>query len=126
MHRCEALPAEVPIEHQAENALKNLIPIRGFGDSDELRPGFVEVDLVPHEGGNARGDYAYTLDAADMWTGWTEAEVVSSRAEKWIFAGLEKAKASFRDAESCKTGSRDQLAAGLAGCTRLVEGRRKT
>ncbi len=75
--------------------LKHQIPIRTFSDWDELRPGFIEVDLVSHEGGNARGDYAYTLDATDVCTGWTETEAVRNRAEKWVFAGLQKAKGRF-------------------------------
>jgi transposase InsO family protein len=75
--------------------LKHQIPIRTFSDWDELRPGFIEIDLVSHEGGNARGDYAYTLDATDVCTGWTETEAVRNRAERWVFAGLENAKARF-------------------------------
>lgn len=75
--------------------LKHQIPIRTFSDWDELRPGFVEIDLVSHEGGNPRGEYAYTLDATDVCTGWTETEAVRNRAEKWVFAGLEKALARF-------------------------------
>ena len=75
--------------------LKHQIPIRTFSDWDEARPGFVEIDLVSHEGGNSRGDYAYTLDATDVCTGWTETEAVRNRSEKWVFAGLEKALARF-------------------------------
>jgi hypothetical protein len=75
--------------------LKHQIPIRTFSDWDDLRPGFVEIDLVSHEGGNARGDYAFTLDATDVCTGWTETEAVRNKAEKWVFAGLKKAKARF-------------------------------
>jgi hypothetical protein len=75
--------------------LKHQIPIRTFSDWDEARPGFVEIDLVSHEGGNPRGDYAYTLDATDVCTGWTETEAVRNRAERWVFAGLEKALARF-------------------------------
>ena len=75
--------------------LKHQIPIRTFSDWDDLRPGFIEVDLVSHEGGNARGDYAYTLDATDVYTGWTETEAVRNRAERWVFAGLEKVKERF-------------------------------
>ncbi len=75
--------------------LKHQIPIRTFGDWDELRPGFVEIDLVSHEGGNARGDYAYTLDATDVCTGWTETEAVRNRAERWVFAGLQRALTRF-------------------------------
>ena len=75
--------------------LKHQIPIRTFSDWDDLRPGFIEVDLVSHEGGNARGDYAYTLDATDVYTGWTETEAVRNRAERWVFAGLERVKERF-------------------------------
>lgn len=50
---------------------------------------------MSHEGGNARGDYAFTLDATDVCTGWTETEAVRNKAEKWVFAGLQKAKARF-------------------------------
>jgi hypothetical protein len=55
----------------------------------------VEIDLVSHEGGNARGDYTYTLDATDVWSGWTETEAVRNRSERMVFAGLEKALARF-------------------------------
>jgi len=75
--------------------LKHQIPIRTFSDWDDLRPGFIEIDLVSHEGGNARGDYAYTLDATDVCTAWTETEAVRNRAERWVFAGLERVKERF-------------------------------
>jgi len=39
--------------------LKHRILIRTFGEWVDLQPGFVEVDLVSHEEGNAPGDYAY-------------------------------------------------------------------
>jgi len=75
--------------------LKHQIPIRTFADWDELRPGFLEIDLVSHEGGNARGDYAYTLDATDVCTGWTETEAVKNRSQHFVFAGLEAAMPRF-------------------------------
>jgi len=50
---------------------------------------------VSHEGGNARGDYAYTLDATDVYTAWTETEAVRNRSQTWVFAGLEKALFRF-------------------------------
>ena len=37
--------------------LRQHIPIRTFADWDDLRPGFVEVDLVGHDGGVGRGDF---------------------------------------------------------------------
>lgn len=75
--------------------LKHQIPIRTFADWDELRPGFLEIDLVSHEGGDARGEYAYTLDATDVCTGWTETEAVRNRSQHFVFAGLEAAMVRF-------------------------------
>jgi hypothetical protein len=75
--------------------LKHQIPIRTFADWDELRPGFLEIDLVSHEGGDARGEYAYTLDATDVCTGWTETEAVRNRSQHFVFAGLEAAMIRF-------------------------------
>ena len=45
-------------------------------------PGFVEIDLVGHEGGNAIGDHAYTLTVTDIATGWTENRSVQNKAQK--------------------------------------------
>jgi len=36
--------------------LKHRIPVRTFADWDEKRPGFCEIDLVAHDGGNPGGD----------------------------------------------------------------------
>jgi hypothetical protein len=68
--------------------LKNQIPIRTFTDWDENRPGFVEIDLVSHDGGNTRGDYAQTLDVTDVYTGWTETQAVKNKAQIWTFEAL--------------------------------------
>lgn len=41
--------------------LKSQIPIRTWADWDDAVPGFVEIDLVGHEGGNASGKFCFTL-----------------------------------------------------------------
>lgn len=41
--------------------LKSQIPIRTWAQWGDAVPGFVEIDLVGHEGGNALGDHCYTL-----------------------------------------------------------------
>jgi len=68
--------------------LKNQIPIRTFSDWDEKKPGFVEIDLVSHDGGNAKGDFIQTLDVVDVLTGWTETKAVKNKAQKWVFEAL--------------------------------------
>ncbi len=48
------------------------------------------MDLVGHEGGNARGDFAQTLDTADVCTGWTETQAVQNKARLWVFQAFQK------------------------------------
>jgi len=68
--------------------LRHQIPIRTFADWDDARPGFTEMDLVSHEGGDARGEFCYTLTLTDVATGWTECRAVRNRAERWTFEAL--------------------------------------
>jgi transposase InsO family protein len=75
--------------------LKSQIPIRTWAQWDDAAPGFVEIDLVGHEGGNAIGDHCYTLTVTDVATGWTENRSVRNKAEKWVFAALMSIRGSF-------------------------------
>ena len=68
--------------------LKNQIPVRTFSDWNEQRPGFVEIDLVGHDGGDSHGEFAQTLDVTDVCTTWTETEAVRNKAQKWVFDEL--------------------------------------
>jgi hypothetical protein len=68
--------------------LKHQIPIRTFADWDEHRPGFTEIDLVGHEGGNPRGEFAQTLTVTDVATGWTESRAVRNKAQVRVFAAI--------------------------------------
>jgi len=52
--------------------LKRHVPVRTFGEWDDLRPGFFEADLVAHCGGYTDGSFLYTLCLTDVATGWTE------------------------------------------------------
>jgi hypothetical protein len=72
--------------------LKNQIPIRTFSEWDDRRPGFVEIDLVGHDGGDSRGEFAQTLDVTDICTGWTETEAVKNKAQVWVFQALQDIK----------------------------------
>ena len=70
--------------------LKHHIPIRTFSEWDEQKPGFVEMDLVGHDGGDVSGDYIQTLDITDVCTGWTETQAVKNRAQVWVFEALKQ------------------------------------
>src|SRR5450830_51434 len=56
--------------------LKSQIPVRTFAEWDQGKPGFVEIDLVGHEGGDSRGEFAYSLCVTDVASGWTEVRIV--------------------------------------------------
>jgi hypothetical protein len=75
--------------------LKSQIPIRTWADWDDARPGFVEIDLVGHEGGNPAGEFASTLTVTDIATGWTEARAIRNKAQKWTLAALKDLVAGF-------------------------------
>lgn len=68
--------------------LKNQIPIRTFSQWNDKRPGFVEIDLVGHDGGDGSGDFLQTLDVTDVATGWTETQAVRNKAQQWVFEAL--------------------------------------
>lgn len=46
--------------------LKSQIPIRTWAEWDDPVPGFVEIELVGHEGGNAAGEYCFTLTVTGL------------------------------------------------------------
>ena len=75
--------------------LKCQIPVRTWADWDDARPGFVEIDLVGHDGGNAAGEYAFTLTVTDIATGWTENRSVRNKARKWVLAALDDIAAAM-------------------------------
>jgi hypothetical protein len=70
--------------------LKHQIPIRTFAEWDQTQPGFVEIDLVGHDGGLAQGDFCQTLDVTDVASGWTETQAVINKAQVWVFEALQQ------------------------------------
>ncbi|MDR6639448.1 transposase family protein [Paenarthrobacter nitroguajacolicus] len=75
--------------------LKDSIPMRTWAQWDDAVPGFVEIDLVGHEGGNIRGEFCFTLDITGIATGWTETRSVRNKAQNWVFAAIKDATAAF-------------------------------
>lgn len=69
--------------------LKSSIPLKTWHEWDDTRAGFIEIDLVSHDGGDNNGAFYYTLDATDVATGWTEAITVRSKGERIVSAGLQ-------------------------------------
>lgn len=75
--------------------LKSQIPIRTWSEWDENRPGFVEIDLVGHEGGNSFGEFCFTLTITDVATGWTVNRSVANKAAIHVLEAIRYATARF-------------------------------
>jgi transposase InsO family protein len=85
------LVARKPISHTRPGSmLKSSIPMKTWREWNDAVPGFLQIDLVGHEGGDNNGAFFYTLDATDVATGWTEAVTVRSKGERIVAAGLEQ------------------------------------
>ena len=65
--------------------LKHQVPIRTFSEWNEGKPGFLEIDLVGHDGGNAQVEFLCSLNATDVASGWVETEALRNRAQVWAF-----------------------------------------
>src|SRR3954451_8911575 len=70
--------------------LKSKIAMRTWADHDQDSPGFVEVDLVAHKGGNASGRFCFTLTVTDIatGTGWTENRTGPDKRQGGVVAAI--------------------------------------
>lgn len=75
--------------------LKSSIPLKTWHEWDQSTPGFIQLDLVGHEGGDNNGHFHYTLDATDIATGWTDAITVPSKGERIVAAALDSLRLRF-------------------------------
>lgn len=74
------------------DSLLNRIPVKTFSEWDRTQPGHLQVDLVEHNGGSTRGEYANTLVLTDVCTAWTQMRAVKNKAQVWVFEALKKEK----------------------------------
>src|SRR5580658_1832968 len=75
--------------------LKSQIPIRTWSEWDDAVPGFVEIDLVGHEGGDSFGEFCFTLTMTDIATGWTVNRSVPNKAAIYVTEAIEHAGQAF-------------------------------
>ena len=72
--------------------LEKSIPIRTFADWEEDRPGFLEVDLVPHCGESTEGFYLTTLSTVDVASGWTECVSVWGKGQQRVGTAIHRVR----------------------------------
>jgi hypothetical protein len=75
------------------NRFKTLIPILTHFECSQKSPGFFQIDLVQHDGGNPSGEFCYTLTITDVATGWTVHYALKNKAHKWVRDSLEHLRA---------------------------------
>lgn len=72
--------------------LRSRIPVRTFAQWDENEPGFFELDLVGHCGGSGRGEFLYTLNMTDVFSGWTVLGAMKGRGERGTVLAIKSAR----------------------------------
>lgn len=72
--------------------LKSQIRVRTFADWDDLRPGFMEIDLVAHCGSSIGGSHLYSLVLTDVATGWTECMAIRDRGRSAVIDAIERVR----------------------------------
>jgi len=77
-----------PSRPKPNSSLLRQIPIVTHSERRAEMPGYVQVDLVGHDGGCTAGEYCQTLDVTDLYSGWTETQAVRNKAQCWVFAAL--------------------------------------
>jgi len=77
---------------KAGSLLKHQVPVRTFAEWDDVRPGFMEADLVAHCGGDTSGAFLYTLVLTDVATGWTECVALLHRSQDAVTHGLDQVR----------------------------------
>lgn len=68
--------------------LKHHIPIR-TQHWEVTAPGYVEIDLVSHSGHCAEGEFIYSLNLTDIFSGWVETRAVMGKGERGIVSALD-------------------------------------
>lgn len=63
------------------------IPLR-MGTGNNVRIGFVDMDLVLHCGSSTAGEYGHSLSTLDLGSAWWEGEIAMGRAQRRIFSAI--------------------------------------
>jgi len=75
----------------AKGHIKSLIPVMSHFECKEQGPGVWQIDLVQHDGGNATGEFCFTLTITEVHTPWTVHYVLRNKAFKWVYEALDHA-----------------------------------
>ncbi len=71
--------------------LRSRIAVRTFAEWTENEPGFFELDLVGHCGGSGSGEFLYTLNMTDVYSGWVALGGMKGRGERGTLLAIQSA-----------------------------------
>jgi len=71
--------------------LRSRIAVRTFAQWDEKEPGYFELDLVGHCGGTGSGEFLYTLNMTDVYSGWVALGGMKGRGERGTLLAIKAA-----------------------------------
>jgi len=71
--------------------LRSSIPIR-LTEWNRQELGFAEMDTVAHNGGDPSGEFIYSLDLVEIYSGWSEQYAVLGKGETRIVAAIDEIK----------------------------------
>ena len=77
------------------NQYTEAIPIMSRIPDSDWQPGLVAIDTVAHCGNSAKGQYAFTLTATDVFTGWTVNRAIKNKASKWVVKAMDEIQDEF-------------------------------
>jgi hypothetical protein len=68
------------------------IPVKVFGEQDRSALGNMQIDLVEHCGASALGEFVNTLNATDIYSGWSEEEAVMGKGQEPTKEGVDNCR----------------------------------
>lgn len=74
--------------------LKSAIPIR-ITNWDTSQIGFMEMDTVAHNGGDPSGEFIYSLDMVEIFSGWSEQSATMGKGETGIINAINAVKSEL-------------------------------
>ncbi len=75
---------------KAAHLVKGQIDVEIWKEKNPKSPGYLEVDLVEHNGGNSGGEFLYTLTAVDVKTYWVFIKPLRNKARVWTTQAMEE------------------------------------
>ena len=68
---------------KSAHLVKGQIDIEIWKEKMPKRPGYIEIDLVEHNGGSSKGEFIYTLCGVDVKTYWVFLRPLKNKARVW-------------------------------------------